>query len=349
LVWAWAWTALPAYHEQYQVVLVEQELPVVLGCSCGLGDQIGSLADHDGRGCAGIGWQTRGDAVGKHRITGTHRYDEIKTTSNANPNWQAAWQYRAQMLAGVLGAEQQLGVTIDEVWIGGLVKGSLKASWDPEEQRAVGAKFQQSVLCYGWRRPANLPLYDEAWAPKNKLPPDPVTGKGKKLTKDYQRTGIWELPASWWADQGALSPSHYWCKWIGADLLAEAYLAVGTIYREPWRLQSVLTQIVGEEQRVQAGVWAVYDAIVAAGGEWTAPSVQAVLDHHFPQAGGDACHSFFGSTCPNLPICKRLEGWQDPATMGYIPRRPHHTDELQQAISRGCLLPEVGADDEGEE
>lgn len=344
LVWMWVWEVLPEYHAQYQVVLVEEELPVVLGCSCGLGDRIGTLEDHDHRDCTGIGYMTKADAIGRHRITGTHRYDEFKTTSDASMNWEAAWQYRAQVISGVLGAEQRLGATIDEVWIHGLIKGSHRASWDPELKKAAGEKYQQSVLCYGWRRPANPPLYDEAWAHSQKLPPDPITGKGKRLTKDYVRTGIWELPSTLWSSQGALSPSHYWCGWIrGEGLLAQQYKAVGPIYREAWRLESFIDQLLGEEQRTQVGVWAIYDAIAAAGGDYAHPDVQRVLDRHFPQAGGDACHSFFGAQCPNLRICKRQDGWDDPGRVGYLPRRPHHAPELDQAIARGLLLPEVGA------
>jgi hypothetical protein len=32
----------------------------------------------------------------------------------------------------------------------------------------------------------------------------------------------------------------------------------------------------------------------------------------------------------------------------YIERRPHHKDELEQAIARGLLLPDEGAADEAE-
>jgi hypothetical protein len=42
--------------------------------------------------------------------------------------------------------------------------------------------------------------------------------------------------------------------------------------------------------------------------------------------------------------CLYREGWGDPIGSGrYIERRPHHKDELEQAIGRGLMLPDEGA------
>lgn len=350
LVWAWYYMALPEYHRQFEVVLVEAELPVVLGCTCGLGDRTGSLTDHDGRECRGIGYMTRGDVVARSRETGTYRYDDFKSTSQVNANWEAAWQYRTQVLTGVLGAEQYLGVTIDEVWIHGLIKGSYRSEWNPETQSATGPKYQQSPLVYGWRQPANPPLTSEQWACRYNLPPDPHTGKGRRLPKSYQRTGIWELPESLWAQPGVLSAAHYWAQYLRNDgLLGEQYRVVGPLLREQWKLDTVITQIVGEENRAQLGTWAIYQALTLCEGDWTHPSVIAAMDTHFPQAGGDACHSFFGSECSYLTLCKRAPGWEDPGAIGYVLRRPHHAPELQQALDRGCVPAAMGEAEEWEE
>lgn len=348
LVWTFVDVFLPAFHRDYEILLVEVELPVVLGCTCGLGDRIGALEDHDARQCEGLGYMTKGDCVSRHRLTGQVRYDEFKTTADATLNWREAWQYRAQVLTGVLGAEAHLGVRVDEVRIQAWLKGSYRAAYNPETKSNTGPRYQQSPLVYGYRRAANLPLWDEDWAASLSLPPDPITGKGKRLGKEYQRAGVWELPADLWQARGALSPSHYWCRWLGAEKLAESYAEVGPLYREDWRLESQIRQIVAEERRVQVGVWAVYDALAEAGA-YADDRVQAALDTHFPQAGGDACHSYFGSTCPKLGICKRADGWDDPARVGYLIRRPHHETELAAMTARGLAPAEWGAGDEGED
>lgn len=348
LVWTYYYTVLPRFLEEYRVVLVEQELPVVLGCTCGL-NNTGTLHDHDARECRGIGYMTRADLVAQHRLLGHYRYDEVKTTSDASTNWEAAWQYRAQVLTGVLGAEQQLGVTIDEVWIHGLIKGSFKAAWDPDTKRANGPKYQNSVLCYGWCQPANPPLSEEVWEHSYDLPPDVITGKGKKLPKTFKRTGIWEMASATWEAKACLSVSHYWCLLLlNAGLLEPQYRAVGPLRREAWRLLSVTTQIVGEEQRRQVGMWALYDALTAVDYDWAHASVIAVMDQYFPQAGGDACHSYFGSTCAYLRLCQHAPGWERPGDIGYIMRRPHHEPELDQMKARGLAPMAWGLAEEGE-
>jgi hypothetical protein len=354
LIWCYVRGPLPQFHVEQRVILVEEEFVSVIGCTCGLGDLMGTAEDHDARQCDGIGWMTRGDCISQRRGApdGTgYRYNEFKTTSGMTAGWEAQWTHRVQLVAGVLGAEHKLGAEIDEVWVPALMKGRNQREWDPYEGKASGPKFQASPLVYGGRRSANLPLYGEDWLPKwaNQYYFDEVTQKRKKIPKEYARTGIWELPASYWEAGGCVSPSDYWTRWIGPEVLAEQFKLVGPIYRGEWRLPVFLRQLEGEELRHRGALAALYDVAQVEGLGWTGPKFQDALDLLYPQSRGGACESFFGDVCPNLPLCDRLPGWEHPEGMNFIPRRPHHAPELAQAIERGLLPPDSAESDEVEE
>ncbi len=344
LVWTWVRVALPAFFETWKVVEVEQEDVSVLGCTCGLGDNIGEAEDHDARECAGIGWMTRADCVAERRDTGTLGYHEIKTTSDVTMNWEAAWQYRVQLIAGALGAERRLGKPIDEVHIHALIKGKFQSEWNPDEGKATGPKYQNSPLVYAWCRPANPPLTKADWQLNYNYVDE--TGKRRRLTKDYLRTPLWEFDL--WEGSGALSALDFWTRWIGIDALGKFYRSIGPIYRRDWAKVAFLTQLVGEETRWQDVCWKLYE--LGQTHAWASVEFQQALDELVPQTRGEACHSYFGDSCEMLKICERHPGWESPdGLLGYIPRRPHHQPELDQAIERGLLPPGEGAAEPTEE
>lgn len=348
LIWAWVRVILPAHLEQWKILLVESEELNVVGCTCGLGSLVGTAWEHDDRGCAGIGWMTRGDFISVSRdLPLRYRYDDFKGTGLATKDWEAAWQYRVQFMAGVLGAEQRLGVTIDEAYVHALIKGRNTGEWNPEEGAATGPKYQSSRLIYAGHRAAQPPVLAEAWSPYWKgqyyVADD---GKRRKQTGDFPRTGIWTMAPEQY--QGCYSPSDFWTRWIGVDALKEHVRVIGPIYRRDWKLEGFLTQLEHEERRVQDGVQAVYEAMDKLG-DIAHPVVQAALDQHFPQAAGSHCHQYFGDQCQHLGICNREPGWQTPELLGMIPRRPHHDAELHQAVSRGLLAPDVGLVDGAED
>ena len=345
LIWAWVRTQLAQLLQDWTIVLVESEELSVLGCTCGLGDQVGTAEQHDRRECAGIMWMTRGDVICKSKAA-PYRYSywELKSTGYAGMNWEQQWKHRVQLKAGVLGAEQRLEITIEEVYVVALVKGrNMAAEWDPIERKASGPKISNTVLIYGFLQPANPPLYPETWAAKYNFVGD--DGKAHRLAKSYVRTGIWHLNERYWQDNGALSPADYWTRWLGVDTLRESVRVVGPIYRQQWQLDGFLRQLLAEERRYQAGCQAVYEAL-SAGAVWGSEAVEALLDEHFPQSRGGHCANYFGGTCEHLAICDRQPGWEDPSLLGMIPRRPHHEAELRQAIGRGLLPPAEGMEED---
>lgn len=345
LVWTWVRGVLPQMLDDWRVVSVETEDVTVLGCTCGLGDRIGTAEDHDARECRGLGWMTREDAIWQHRTTGVYSYHEFKTTGDANKGWEDQWAHRVQLVAGVLGAEQRLGATIDEVYVHGLVKGRFQSEWNAEERKASGPKYQNSPLCYGWRRPANPPLDLEDWQLTHGYVD--VAGKNRKLGREYQRAGIWEMPYEFWHPEGTdtLSVSDYWVRALApTGKLADCFKLVGPIYRDDARLRQFIRTVVAHEGRWQDTLWALHEA-AERGETWVTEAGQALLDTLIPQSRGDACQSYFGDTCQFLGLCNQAPGWEDPALMGFIPRRPHHAPELDQMVSRGLALPDAALAD----
>lgn len=350
LVWTFARVTLPRLLAEWKIILVEQEEVSIIGCTCGLGDGIVEPEDHDARGCDGIGWMTRADAVAqKIAPPHTYAYWEFKTTSRGDKGWEEQWPYRIQVLAGVLGAEHRLGVRIDEIWIPGLIKGKYEAEYDYETKSKTGPKFQNSPLVYGWRRRANPPISEEEWAVSHSYVDD--QGKHRKLTRDFSRTKISEIPPALWKDSaGCLSPGDFWTRVLHAQgKLAESIKVLGPIYRNDQSLERFTRQLISGEKRWQAILWQLYDHTQATGEGWGAPGFMAKLDELIPQTFGSACKRYFGDTCEFEGLCYEKAGWEDPALVGMIPRRPHHTPELHQAISRGLLIPDAGLVDEGED
>lgn len=348
LMWTWARCWLPQFLADWDIVEVETEHVTVVGCTCGLGDDIGAAEDHDARECGGYGWMTRGDCIAKRKaFPHTYAYHEIKTTGDASKNWEDQWPHRNQLMAGVLGAERKHGVEIDEVYIVALVKGRRQSEWNPEEGKASGPKYQNSPLVYGYYRPANPPLVEESWA-QSYYYWDEAAQKRRKLTRDYARLGIWNLDARYWQQGGTCSPSDYWTRWLGVDKLRESFRVIGPIFRQAWKLDEWRRQTIAEETRVSGGLDALY-AASEQGYVWGSPEFMAILDVDFPMTRGSHCQNHFGDTCPMLKLCNREPGWEDPTLMGYIPRRPHHQPELDQAIERGLLPPSEGLAEDAEE
>jgi hypothetical protein len=119
-----------------------------------------------------------------------------------------------------------------------------------------------------------------------------------------------------------------------------------------------LQEATGEERRWQTGLWQLYELAEQLQAEaqaadywgvvWGHPQYQQLLDQLFPRSY--ECRRYGGrNRCQFETICLEREGHLDPMGSGlYIERRPHHKDELEQAIARGLLVPDEGAAEEQE-
>jgi hypothetical protein len=349
LTWAYALQFQPWLLEHSTIVDVEHEEVMVLACTCGLGDRIGTKDDHEARGCQGIGWQARADLVTEYRSRkGVYAYWERKSTSQTGERWSTEWETKIQFTATAKAAEARLGLPISEAWVIGLIKGRRAGDYNPETGRYDGPMRQQSPLCYGYRRPANPPLEAADWQATREYQDE--QGVNRRLGRAYQRTGIWqiiddmpEVAAS------GFSIPEFWAKWIPPAVLGDQLAIVGPLQINQILSDEFFEEVVAEERRWQERIWTLFDTLEGdAQGDWLSEPFQRTLRELVPRSW--SCRRFGKRyACQFEAICHQHEGFTDPVGSGtYVPRRPHHAAELKLLEERG-LVPEGGWADEQED
>lgn len=346
LIWAFCLRLLPWILEQAQIIQVERDDVAVIGCTCGLGDFIGTLEEHEGRDCEGIGWQYRLDFLTEYRARpGVLAYWEFKGTGQTGERFDTQWETMPQFALGAMMEAKRRETVISEAWVIGLVKGKREGdTWNPELGKREGDLRQQSVLCYGYRRPANPPFEEEDWQAEYRYKDE--MGKGHALTKNYQKEGVWTLAPR--LEGSPVTPSEFWCKWMPPALLGKQLALIGPLEVSEVMSGEIIEEIVAEEQRWKGILWELYQALEASSFDWTAAPYQAALRRLVPRSW--SCRRFGKRhQCQFVGICFEKEGWRDPLGGGeFIVRRPHHEAELAQMISRGLTPPEGWAEDEEE-
>lgn len=349
LVWAFSRTILPWIYRDFRIVETETEQLYVLGCTCGAG-ALAPQAEHEARDCTGIGQMLKLDVLAEPRVGEGLIYFETKTTGWAGDTWSEQWETKPQLAIGSFGIEERYGKKLTGSYIIGLQKGPRKKAVD-----AFGEEItrQESVLCYGYCRPGNPPLAPEDWVPSYEWTDE--QGQVRRKSRQHEKRGIWEIEHGdwpvWLASKQAdptLTPTECWVNWLPQPVLAKQVFLVGPMQPQVSQIASLKRAIVAEERDWQARLWQLYEWASEHGAHWTDAAYQAQLDALFPRSYD--CRRF-GSRhqCEFVPICFKLEGWDDPLGGGkYVPRRPHHEPELRQAIERG-LLPEQSEEEEQDE
>lgn len=348
LVWAFALTTLPWIHEQGRILHVEQEELLVLGCTCGLGDRIGMLEDHQGRDCQGIGLQSRPDFLTEYRARpGVYASWEFKGAAYAG--FGDDWETKIQFALGALSAQERLGVPISEAWVVQLLKGRREGSeYDPQTKQKSGPLMQNTSLCYWYRREGNPPMEAPDWQEQYEWVDE--QGKNRRLGNNYRKAGLWTLPQD--APEikaSGVSIAEFAAKLIPKERLGRHVALVGPLQINQVIAGELLEELVAEERRWQETVWQLYDTLTNdAGGDWTHPSYQQALNTLVPR-NFSGCRRFGRRyECQFKPLCFYEEGWKDPLGSGaYVHRRPHHTPEVEQQVARGLVVPE-GLAEEGE-
>jgi hypothetical protein len=345
LIWTMALRFFPWLHQHYKVLQVEEERLHFTTCTCGAGPL--PQADHDARGCQGRALMIRTDILGQHRVGSQLAYFEGKTTGWESDAWAEQWETKPQLGLGTLDLERKYGQEVSEIYIVGMQKGARKkdegktlAEGDPLQ----GMRRQQSALCYGYRRPANPPLAREDWVPSYEWVNE--AGEVKRKSKAHTRAGVWEIAKGDWplwlayhADDPELTPEEFWARQLPASVLDKIVFVLGPMNRQDTQLKSLLTCLDAEEAHWQDTLWQIYEYQQQPGCGWGSPNMQAMLDRWVPRSW--ECRRYGKEhQCEFIPICFKHSGWQDPTAMGFIPRRPHHAPELQQAIDRGLLVAE---------
>lgn len=344
MIWAWVLEVLPEMLRRGRIVEVEHEGVYVIGCTCGLGDGILGREEHVARGCEGIGYQNRPDFVLETWQTAELEYHEFKTTGADSSTWRGKFETSMQTFASTLDVERRMGRPVNVVYIHGLIKGKREGEYQYETGKRDGIVRQQSRYCYGYRKPASPPMEPETWAAEYEWWEE-AEQKNKRLPKAFKKAGVWELPDAWVPE--GMSKGEYWAKWMPASARRKTLAIVGPLKRQEVVLPEFLQELVGEENRWREVLWQLYERIVllqdhGVSDYWPHPDFQALLHHLVPRSY--ECKRFgerYG--CQFETICFKKEGWADPLGSGlYIPRRPHHAPELEQAVGRGLLLPEAG-------
>ena len=330
LVRSWCLWRLPEILRDWKVMHVEEEHVSVIDCTCGIGDRLGVLADHVARGCEGIGIQTRADFLSQHRVSGMYEYNEFKTTGQNNARFREGFETGIQPYLGTIGIEDALGIEVGQITVHGLIKGEFKHEYAPATKDYTGPEYQDSRLVYAYRNEAAGA--EDEWAVKaqwyNEL------GELKKLPRSFKKTFVSQF-----------GPVQEYLDTFGPDLRPQVLTTIGPLPRKDHIRQSALEGWAHEERRIRWALHELADLIEQAGGDWTAPAVQAFLDREFRKTFD--CQRFGGRyKCHFIPICHFHPGWEDPmGLLGFVPRRPHHLPEMVQATQRGCLPPEYAVED----
>lgn len=328
LLWAFCVEKLPAILEDHQVVSVEQEEVTVYACTCGLGEH-GMWEEHVENGCEGIGFQHKADCIMQSRRNPDHfSYHEFKTSGLYADGFLAKYETDIQPFLGARGWEHRNNHQVIAAYVHGLLKGQRKRIY--QDGGYNGPDRQNSLLVYGYCDPGAPPLTDPSWAYAYEYVG--ADGKNKRLPRSYQKTLTSEYPGGVQA----------WVLGMPAELRQPSLVTAGPLPRR--NIDLTMRGFVHAEEAARVARWEINDAIAEAGGDWTAQAVQELIAIHFPRSWN--CRPYGKRhQCPFVPICLRQAGWEDPLSMSFDVRRPHHQPELEQAIERGLILPE-DTDDE---
>lgn len=351
LVWAWAVGRLPAILAEYQIVSVETEEEYVAACTCGLGNGLGTINDHELRGCGGIGVLSRPDVLAARWSDGAYAYFELKSASVARKKWADSWERKQQFMLGILGAERRLGVEITHAYVEGLVKGQRKSdNWnDPN-----GQKIQQSCLVHSYFSPGRPPESIAQWRPNFKY----MTYEGveftAKKTEGYTKVPIWSIPAEvgWPGKPAEMTVAEYWVKVLHNEYpshLQKCLTTVGPIPKQRHMIEKALRSLVCEETMWQDRCWKIYEYSAANGVGWGNDQFMEFVETVVPRSWN--CDPYGPEhPCPIQTVCHAVtDDWRDPIASGLMVfRTPHHAQEAAQMAARG-LKPEFGLGEDQEE
>ena len=351
LVWVFCLTRLPGILAEYRLRSVQTEESFVIGCTCGLGDLIGEITDHESRGCTGIGEQSRPDLLGQRWENGSWTYLELKTASNAKRAWNQSWERKVQFLLGILGAERRLGVEISDARVEGIVKGARKRDYGVTDPAAP--KRQQNWICYAYLRASNPGVSLADWRPSYEV--IDTDGIKHRTPRDYTKVALWDAPDDSFPGKPAeMSRVEWWVRYTAQNyptMLAKCLNSIGPIPKQRYMLDKAIRSSIAEEQLWQDRLWRIYEWTQLpenAGKGWGHPEYHAVVESIVPRSWN--CDPFGPDhPCSSQPLCFQHEGWDTPIESGlYVYRSPHHALEAAQMKARGCE-PEPGVGYEQDE
>jgi len=357
LVWATVIHVLRPWLEEYEILLVEEDLSFIVGCQCGAAETHGtgraSFPHHLQRGCqeSSTILMSRPDLLLRNKLSGRLAYVEYKTTSGFGDRFITEWPTKIQFALGGLAAQANLGLAVEEYWVVGLNKGYRKGEYNPATKKYDGLEQQQSVACYGYRKLADPPLVpQEEWAPRFTYTDE--WGVSRRLGKGWNKASTGDYPAA-----PGETPAESWIKSLPSSTRGELVLPIGPLLPKPILLEKLALQIAQQEFQWRERLWALYqgaEGIEVAPQEdpslyweslWQTSEFQALLDELFPQSFD--CRRFGEKyKCVFERVCHLEAEWDRPLTgsSAYTWRTPHHGLEQEQMRERGLELA-LGEDD----
>lgn len=316
LSWCWFIHLLPFVRENFRILDVEQEDFIILGCTCGLGNDLRELDNHDLRNCEGILWLTRADFTTERISDGEVGIHDFKSTGRVDEVWRRGWYDNIQMAAQCLAVEKRLHRPVNHYYIHGLIKGYRKRLFDKPFDKPP--KYQDSLLVRGYYKAAKPPLEAADWKPQYEWEEVDEQGstRTRRLGKGYEKRPVWN--ATFEGKPAEMSSVEYWVKWLPPEVSSAQITFLGPYDRPDQLIEEWRKEVVVEEYR-----W-----------HWLHDTYSGSLD---PLTNGSIprswnCESYYGERCAFFAVCKKQGNWQDPlAAKEYVERQPHHQlDELVQ-------------------
>lgn len=328
LVWVYALTRLQTMTTRYRLLQVEAEEAPVLGCTCGLGDWVGQADHHETRGCTGIVMQGRADFLWESREDGAIVYEEFKTKSTANWQWEQAWEHAPQLFINMQAGTERLGGgrAINAAYVPVLYKGARKRPWGAPVEVP---KTQDSALVYGYFDPGNLPMRPPEWKSEHESVDD--LGVKRRLPKTFQRVPIWDPQYPLEAIRPGASRVETWVRGHVTPLqLAKLSQVLGPFPRPITRVQLAVEGVLAEETQ-----WRDRVTYLRALGAYEPgrPEIDTVIPRSWN------CTTY-GGRCQFYGICSREPGWEDLSQHPlFQPRTPHHETERGAFERVGVVFP----------
>lgn len=338
LVWVWALFRLPMLLASYRILAIEQTDTIMLDCTCGLGDAVSNWRLHETRGCQGICHQGKGDLLLESLTDETRPYIELKTASSSNIGRERGYEHDGQLLLNIEAASRKHGKRIGPAFVDVLYKGWRgRDKGDPLD----APKYQHSILCYGYFDPGSPPVREPGWAAEYWWTDQ--MGKRHRLGNQYKKTPIWDdtLPMPMIAPDATRVES--WIRgYVTMAMLPDLMKVLGPFEQRSDLLNDALASVRAEENEWRDRVVTLHEANIHG-----PDGAQAVISRSFQ------CTNYDGTPCAFKLICDKTPGWQDPGTMTrgdgqviYIPRKPHHSEELAALIDRGLTFESDDDDDD---
>lgn len=302
LSWGFVRQVLPWLLSEFDIVRVEQEETLVLGCSCGV-PQEPEPKLHEARGCNGVVLMSKPDLILKRKSTGEILSWDAKTTSDPGYAWRQSFEDNLQLALQLIASENSLDCKIVGSYILGIVKGRRDKNRDEPEE----PPYQQSPFCYIYFK--DDPFEGEIRYTYNYVD---EAGANRKATKGkgFNRKAVWQLEGKW-----SQTPK-LWVDSMPEEILKQSFVELGPFPRPKQAvIDGMIAGLYGNEMR-----WNQRKAELAkAGAEFA--------EYFFPKSW--ECRRY-NNTCPYLAICNNDQ--LEPIESGRFVRRvPHHLLEAERA------------------